>query len=95
MQIEAQRRYLKSENGKIKRKQLAKDYRYRKWNNNYFKKKKWKKTYSLLKKSIDKTEFITTKKLNKNKLRINSWTTCHFCGTKGIIVEKFIRRGYE
>ena len=74
---------------------MAKDYRYRKWQNKHFKKNVKSRTYNLLKKSIDKTGLVTTKKLNINKLPINSWTTCHFCGQKGIIVEEFNRRGYK
>ncbi len=93
--IEAQRRYRKSKKGKIKRRQLAKDYRYRKWKNKHLKKKASKKKYNLLKKNTNKTIFMNTEKLNKNKLPINSSTTCHFCGAKGIIVEKFTRRGYK
>lgn len=87
--IEAQRRYRKSKKGKTKRKQLAKAHRYRKWENKHFKKNKRKKAYNLLKKTTDKTIFIVTKKLNKYKLSLNSETACHFCGTKGIIVEQF------
>ena len=93
--MEAQRRYRESKKGKSKRRMLAKNYRYRKWNYKHFKKEVRKNIYNLLKKSANKTIFMNTKKLNINTLPINSWTTCHFCGTKGIIVEEFTRRGYE